>query len=353
MSSQANRALFATQDAEFVVRDDVRPQPGDGELLIQNIYSGVNPADFKHAVHLGIRSTVIGYDFCGRVLSASAASQFSEGDVVAGYTPSGMGRQSKYGTHQDLLVCPENMAFKVPAHLPQSHAAALAVVAMTAADVVFNLWGLPLPTKPVESARPVLIWGASSSVGICALQFARASGCRDIIVTASPGRHELLKSLGATHVFDYSSPTVVEDIAAAVDKLGHGPISYTLDAVGKLSEPASASMVAQCVTDPTAVFSSVVIQQDQRFRMPVAMTKDDWQIHPPGAPAPISIPARPASHWNAWEALLWAVENYGTLFKLPSVEVFQGTAEAALQEIGKVVRGERGFGKLVIAHPLK
>ena len=322
-------------------------------MVVANLFSGVNPADIKHATHLGIRSTVLGYDFCGRVITPPDGSKFREGDIVAGYTPSGLGRPKKYGTHQGLIAVPENMAFKVPPSQPRSHAAALPVVAMTAADVIFNLFSLPLPTQPAEHLRPVLIWGASTSVGICALQFARASGCRNILVTASAARHDLLKSLGATSAFDYSSPTVISDIATAVDVIGQGPISHAFDAVGSSGDLSSASMVAQCVTDPETVLSSVVLQQDPRFQMPVAMTKDDWEIHPPGAPGPVRIPARPQHHWHAWEALQWAAENYGKGFQLPSVEVFQGTGEEALQQVLQVSNGKRGFGKLVIEQPMR
>ena len=232
MSKNAPGALYVDQQGDFSVRNNIDHGGHDpNELRIEILYSGVNPADTKHA-SLGIRSTVIGYDFCGRVISAPQGSRFSKGDCVAGYTPSGIGRPTKYGTHQAQCSCPEDLVFGVPSHIPDSHAAALTVVTMTAADAVFNLFKLPLPDTPAAFLHPVLVWGASSSVGICTVQFLRASGCENILVTASPARHELLKSFGATHVFDYTSPTVVSDIATTVQALNQGPISHALDAVG-------------------------------------------------------------------------------------------------------------------------
>jgi hypothetical protein len=50
--------------------------------------------------------------------------------------------------------------------------------------------------------------------------------------------------------------------------------------------------------------------------------------------------------------LQWAVENYGSRFELPKVEVFQGTAEEALQEIVKIGGFGRGLGKLVVQQPM-
>lgn len=101
MSLKHNRALYATEDARFLIRDDIRHEEIEpNELLIETHYSGVNPADVRHSTHLGIRATVVGYDFAGRVLKAPPNSKFNEGDIVAGYTPSGMGRPAKYGAHQ-------------------------------------------------------------------------------------------------------------------------------------------------------------------------------------------------------------------------------------------------------------
>lgn len=353
MSSKPNKAIYADENALFSVRDDIRHEDiAANELLIETSYTGVNPADIRHSTLLGIRSTVVGYDFSGRVLKAPSGSKFKEGDVVAGYTPSGMGRPTKYGAHQSYLVVPEDDAFKVPSNLPAAHAAALTVVVMTASDVIFNLFKFPMPTSPGNFTGPILIWGASSSVGISAVQLAKASGCKNIFVTASSSRHGVLKSLGATHTFDYSTPTIVADIVSAVEALGQGPITHALDAVGTMGSPSSSDLVSQCVGE-SAALSSVILRPDGKFRMPVATTKDPWRIQPPGAPGPIDIPARPDDHKKAWEALNWAVDNYGKRFELPSVSVLDITAEKAIEELWNVAEGKRGFGKIVFSHPLK
>lgn len=85
--------------------------------------------------------------------------------------------------------------------------------------------------------------------------------------------------------------------------------------------------------------------------MSMAMTKDDFKIQPPGAPESLAITARPTDHWNAWKAVQWAVENYGTAIELPAVEVLQVTVQHALEQVCKVANGSRGFGKLVFRHP--
>jgi NADPH:quinone reductase-like Zn-dependent oxidoreductase len=109
----------------------------------------------------------------------------------------------------------------------------------TASAALFDALGLLLPTTRTparEDSRDsaLLVWGGSSSVGSNTVQLGRRLGFT-VIATASPVHHANLKSLGATAVFDYHLPTVVDDIVAAAEKAGK-PIKYAVDAV---SLPAS------------------------------------------------------------------------------------------------------------------
>ncbi|RHZ64663.1 hypothetical protein CDV55_103385 [Aspergillus turcosus] len=352
------KTLFADNRAEFSVVESSRAyQLADEEVLVENIFSGVNPADVKHATLLGIVDTVIGYDFCGRVKKVTSKSKLNVGDLVAGYTPSGVGRDSKFGTHQAFTVCPENMLFKVPENLPHEDAACLTVVTMTAADALYNLFNLPLP-PPLNGSQgsipagPLLIWGASSSVGSCALQFAAASGCYPIFVTASPGRHADLKKLGATRCFDYSSPSVLDEMREQLETLQSGSIQYAIDAVGTDPNPLAADGI-ESILSPNAKLLSVVIRPDKRFQMPNATPHRDFRIHPAGLPHAITIPGKPEARQKPWPALLWAIDRYGQSFRLPPVEIFRGSAEEALEELQKVANGRRGYGKLAIPQPMK
>jgi len=68
------------------------------------------------------------------------------------------------------------------------------------------------------------------------IQLAAASGLK-VITTSSPRNFDLLKSLGATHVFDCNSPTVVEDIS----KVTHGRLEYIYDCVSTGNSTATAA----------------------------------------------------------------------------------------------------------------
>jgi len=69
------------------------------------------------------------------------------------------------------------------------------------------------------------VWSGASSVGQFAVQLAKLAGLT-VVATASPKNHELLKSLGATHVFDYRDPDVVKKIKEVFFKFLEGGIKF-------------------------------------------------------------------------------------------------------------------------------
>jgi NADPH:quinone reductase-like Zn-dependent oxidoreductase len=91
-SKLLNVVLYVDENMVFgVSRDDSIPKLGDGELLIKTRFSGVNPADIKYVIYLGIYPTRLSYDFFGKVLKAPLGSVFKVGQTVAGYTLTGVG----------------------------------------------------------------------------------------------------------------------------------------------------------------------------------------------------------------------------------------------------------------------
>lgn len=82
-------------------------------------------------------------------------------------------------------------------------------------------------SAPPHAQDTILIWGGSSSVGQYALQILRHWGYGKLIATGSPRHHELLKSLGASQVYDYRDPNVVKSILD-----DHESIPFILDCIG-------------------------------------------------------------------------------------------------------------------------
>ena len=80
------------------------------------------------------------------------------------------------------------------------------------------------------------------NTSLAAIQLARLSGFSPIITTASPHNASLCQSLGATHVIDRSSKTVVSDIKAV---LGNKEAKVVYDAVSeKETQGAALEVVA-------------------------------------------------------------------------------------------------------------
>ncbi|KAJ3487136.1 hypothetical protein NLG97_g6476 [Lecanicillium saksenae] len=102
-------------------------------------------------------------------------------------------------------------------------------------------------TKP--NGKTVLVWGGSTSVGGNAIQLAVAAGY-SVVTTASPKNYDYVKSLGASHVFDYRSRTVIADIVTLLRNkpvsgaiaVGNGSTEACIDVLSKTKSP---GMVAQ------------------------------------------------------------------------------------------------------------
>jgi NADPH:quinone reductase-like Zn-dependent oxidoreductase len=73
------------------------------------------------------------------------------------------------------------------------------------------------------------VYGTGSTPSQYALQLPHAAGYTNVLATASPKHHAFLRTLGATHVFDYASATLTADVARAVG--GDGKVALALDAI--------------------------------------------------------------------------------------------------------------------------
>jgi NADPH:quinone reductase-like Zn-dependent oxidoreductase len=352
--SVKNDALYVDEDGAIVIQDMRLPEVPDNEVLIRVTYSGVNPSDTRILMFFDPRRRVLGNEFTGEVLDSPglAGTQFKVGDIVAGYTSGSADRPIRYGSHQEYLSVPPSWIYKLPSDLPQPEAAALTIVTMTANDILFNRLRIPPPYEvsgPTEGS--LVIWGAATSVGMAAVQLARASGVTTIIVTASPKRHELLKSLGATHCFDYNDEAAIDSIKALLCDAGNGPI-WAADAIGTVTTPDSQTQLLSAipVTDNRVVsLVTVLLTGHDGFEGSLGGRHEELSLDMPGGQK-LVIPARPDEAAVMWKSLYWAVEHYGKGFHGPPVTVFKGTANAALEEVKKV--GELGmFGKLVLARP--
>jgi NADPH:quinone reductase-like Zn-dependent oxidoreductase len=125
---------------------------------------------------------------------------------------------SAKGAFQLYTVLVDRMTSPIPPPISFEQAAVLPLAISTASCGLFlkDQLALQPPTEP--RAKPIgktlLIWGGATSVGCNAIQLAITAGY-EVITTSSPSNFKLMKKLGASQVFDYSSKTVVPDIIRA------------------------------------------------------------------------------------------------------------------------------------------
>lgn len=234
MASQNSAAWFPGAAGERLkIASAPTYTPGPSELLIRNHAVAFNPVDaMKQALGKRLMEylpspAVLGNDVSGEVVAVGpGVTHFRPGDRVVALAL-GMDKRGRYpdeGAFQEFLIVKELLTAKLPegdAAVSCVDACVLPLAMSTASCGLFQKDQLALhPPQLNEKSRrgegrALLIWGASTSVGNCAVQLATAAGYY-VVATASPKNWDLVRRLGAREVFDYRSPTAVEDIVRAM-----------------------------------------------------------------------------------------------------------------------------------------
>jgi NADPH:quinone reductase-like Zn-dependent oxidoreductase len=184
----------------LTLEDVEKPSPGDDELLVKVRAASVNPLDW-HRVRgtpylmrkgTGLRkpkSTRLGVDFAGTVEAVGKnVTQFKPGDEAFG------GRTGAFA--QYVCVRESRAVARKPSNVTFEQAASVPIAGITA------LQGLR-DTGKVGTGQKVLINGASGGVGTFAVQIAKSFGA-DVTGVCSTRNVELVQSIGADHVIDYT-----------------------------------------------------------------------------------------------------------------------------------------------------
>ncbi|KAI7909686.1 hypothetical protein M0657_011733 [Pyricularia oryzae] len=226
-------ALLPGLGQDLILQERPISSPGPGQVLIRNHSVAVNPVDWKQqAMGFMVDSypKVLGSDIAGVIVEAGpSVDSFKPGDRVLAAAPGQTIQNNDQAAFQTFTVVPVAFVTKIPDSLSFNEAATLPVATNTASISFFDNLDLPFPSdvsaveeQKLGSSIPgdiLLVWSAGGSVGRAVVQLARVLG-REVYATASPRHHEQIKKLGASLVFDYRSPTVVEDIKAAASAAG-------------------------------------------------------------------------------------------------------------------------------------
>jgi NADPH:quinone reductase-like Zn-dependent oxidoreductase len=192
------------------------PKPLPTEVLIRVRAIGVNPVDgiVRSGVFplLGDPPFTLGWDVSGVVEEVvPGVTRFSPGDEVYGmpFFP----RAAR--TYAEYVAAPSRQLARKPRSIDHVHAGGLPMVGLTA-------WQSLVDVAAVEPGQRVLIHGAGGGVGHVAVQIAKERGAY-VVATASAGKHDFVRALGADEVIDYRA---VDFTAAVAD------IDVVLDAIG-------------------------------------------------------------------------------------------------------------------------
>ena len=180
------------------LRDVEKPAIVDDGVLVRVRAASVNPADWHtmtgkpylmraQSGPRGPKSERLGIDFAGTVEAVGEdVAEFREGDDVFG---------GSSGAFAEYVSARESVA-PMPGNLPFEQAASVPIAAVTALQALRD-------KGQVQPGQKVLINGASGGVGTFAVQIAKSFGA-EVTGVCSTRNVELVRSLGADHVVDYT-----------------------------------------------------------------------------------------------------------------------------------------------------
>jgi putative PIG3 family NAD(P)H quinone oxidoreductase len=195
------------------------PQPGDGQLLIQVAYAGVNRPDCLQRAGgypppPGAPATP-GLEVAGRIVAmGEGATSFREGDFITALVAG--------GGYAEYCLVDQPLAMPIPVGLSLLEGAALPENVLTVYDNVITRGRL-------AAGESILIHGGSSGIGSIAIQMAKAIGARVMTTARGERKGAFCRSLGADEVVDYSE---TDFVPLALDFTKNAGLDVILDMVG-------------------------------------------------------------------------------------------------------------------------
>lgn len=212
-------AIGAPEDLKIEEMPD--PAPGPGEVLVDMKATAVNFPDLlviegKYQI-IPPHPFVPGKEGAGTVAAVGeGVDGLSVGDRVM--------VQAEWGTYAEKLVLPADHCFPMPDGMGFEEAAAIGIAYQTAHFALVARAG-------VKEGDRVLVTAATGSVGIAALQLAKAFGCTVLAGVTTMSKADVALENGADHIVDLTAENLRDSIRTQV-KEACGTVDVVVESVG-------------------------------------------------------------------------------------------------------------------------
>jgi NADPH:quinone reductase len=199
-----------------------RPSPGPGQILIRVRAAGVNRPDIIQRLGMyppppGAPDT-LGLEVAGEV--AVGAGRWKVGDRVCALLGG--------GGYAEYAVCDARHALPIPAGLDFVQAAGLP-------ETVFTVFANVFEHGSLKAGETLLVHGATSGIGVTAIQMAKAAGAKVIATARGAAKAQAALRLGADAAVDVTTQDFAEvakaegGVDVALDMVGGDYFARTLD----------------------------------------------------------------------------------------------------------------------------
>ena len=219
------KAIIAKQlgpPENLVIEELEALTPGPGQVVVDNRAAAINFPDLlvmegKYQVKPPLPFSP-GKESAGFVKSVGAGVNSVEvGDRVM--------VQVEYGTYAQEVLAEEAQCYPVPKDISFEEAAAIGIAYQTAHFAL-------VARAHIKEGDTVLVTGASGSVGLAAMQLAKAWGCNVIAGLTTMSKENLARENGADYVIDVSSDDVRDSIRDDIKNLTGGGVDIVIEIVG-------------------------------------------------------------------------------------------------------------------------
>jgi NADPH:quinone reductase len=196
-------AIIHAGGPEVLVHEKmIRPEAGQGQILIKVAAAGVNRPDILqrqggYPPPPGAPATP-GLEVAGEVEAlGEGVSRFRIGDKVCALVPG--------GGYAEFCVAAEDNALPVPAGFSMIEAAALP-------ETFFTVWTNVFQRGALKSGETLLVHGGSSGIGTTAIMLGKAFGARVIVTVGTDQKCAECLALGADVAINYKSSDFVAEM---------------------------------------------------------------------------------------------------------------------------------------------